>query len=47
MTRAKLVSISCFLIFIKWVFNQFENIQPQNKDTEVVSVRKMCLINLF
>ena len=28
------------------VFNQSENIQPHNKDTEVVSVRKICFINL-
>ena len=28
------------------IFNKFENIPPQNKDTEVVSVQKMCLINL-
>ena len=45
MARVKLVSISCLLIFIR-VFNQFDNIPPQNKDTEVVSVRKMSLINL-
>ena len=45
MTRVKLVSISSFLIY-KRFFNQFENIPPQNKDTEVVSVQKMCLINL-
>ena len=36
-----------FLNFYKRVFNQFENIPPQNKDTEVVSVRKMYLIKLF
>ena len=35
-----------FLNFYKSVFNQFENITPQNNDTEVVSVRKMRLINL-
>ena len=29
------------------IFNKFENIPPQNKDTEVVSVQKMCLIKLF
>ena len=29
------------------VFNQFENIPPQNKDTEVASVRKICLIKRF
>ena len=45
MTRVELVSIICFLTFIK-VFNQFENIPPQNKDIEVVSVRKICLIDL-
>ena len=45
MTRVKLVSISCFLIFIKGFFNQYDNIAPQNKDPEVVSVRKMCLID--
>ena len=45
MTRAILVSISCFLIFYKRVFNQFDNIPPQSKDSEVVSVRKMCLIS--
>ena len=43
MARVKLVSISCFLNFSKRVFNQFENILPQNKDSEVVSVRKMRL----
>ena len=36
-----------FLNFYKRVFNQFENILPRNKDTEVVFVRKMCLIKLF
>ena len=48
MARVKLVSIKYFLIFIKAkkVFNQFENIPPQNKGTEVVSVQKTCLINL-
>ena len=45
MTRVKLVSISCFLIFYERVFNQFDNIPPQNKDPEEVSVRKMCLVN--
>ena len=41
----KLDSISCFLIlFLKRVFIQIENIPPQNEDTEVVSVRKICLI---
>ena len=35
-----------FLDFYKRVFNQLENIPPQNKDTEVVSVRKLCFINL-
>ena len=39
MTRMKLASNSCFLIF--------GNIPPQNKDTEVASVRKICLIKLF
>ena len=34
------------LNFYKRVFNQFDNIPSQNKDTEVVCVRKMCLINL-
>ena len=38
MTRAKLVSISFSLNFSKRAFNEFENIPPQNKDTEVVSV---------
>ena len=28
------------------IFNKFKNIPPQNKDTEVVSVQKMCLIKL-
>ena len=47
MARVKLVSISCLLIFIKgFLINQFDNTPPQNKDTEVVSVRKMCFINL-
>ena len=46
MARVKLVSISCFLIFYKKVFNQFDNIPPQNQDPEVVSVQKMCLNNL-
>ena len=32
------ISISFFLNFSKRAFNEFENIQPQNKDTEVVSV---------
>ena len=32
------------LNFFERVFNQFENIPPQNKDTAVVSVRKVCLI---
>ena len=36
-----------FLNFYKRVFNQFENIPPQNKDTEVVSVQKIYLIKLF
>ena len=35
-----------FLNFYKRIFNQFENISRQNKDTEAVSVQKMCLINL-
>ena len=43
MTRAKLVSTSCFLIFIEVFFNPFGNIPPQNKDTEVTSVQKICL----
>ena len=34
------------LNFYKRVFNQFDNNPPQNKDSEVESVRKMCLINL-
>ena len=29
------------------IFNKFENIPPQNKDTEVVSVQKICLSKLF
>ena len=36
-----------FLNFYKRVFNQFQNIPPQNKDTEVVSVRKIYVIKLF
>ena len=36
-----------FLIFYERAFNQFENIPPQNKDTEVVSIQKICLIKLF
>ena len=44
----KLDSISCFLIlFLKRVFVQIENIPPQNEDTQVVSVRKICLIKRF
>ena len=31
--------------FSKKVYNLFENIPLQNKDSAVVSVRKMCLIN--
>ena len=42
----KQLSISCLLIFVKGFFNQFDNILPQNKDIEVVSVRKICVINL-
>ena len=37
------MSISCFLIFYKRVFIQSDNIPPQKKDPEVVSVLKMCL----
>ena len=29
------------------IFNKFENIPPQNKDTEEVSVQKKCLIKLL
>ena len=47
MIRVKLVSISCFFNYYEGVLNQFENIPPQNKDTEVVSLRKICLIKLF
>ena len=36
-----------FLNYYKKFFNQFENIPPQNKDTEVVFVSKICLIRLF
>ena len=46
MARVKLVCISCFLLFFYRVFNQFENISTQNKDTEVVSVQKTSLIKL-
>ena len=42
MARVKLVLLD---FFYKGIFNQFENIPPQNKDTEALSVRKMCLIN--
>ena len=42
MTTVKILSISCFLIFIKG----FKIIPPENKDAEVVYVQKMCLINL-
>ena len=46
MTRVKLVSISCFFsFFYKRSFSQFENIPPQNKDTEVVYVQKICLMS--
>ena len=31
--------------FCKRVFSQFENIPPQNKDTEVVYVQKICLMS--
>ena len=44
MIRVKLV---LFLDLYKRVFNQFENLPPQNKDTEAVSVQKICLIKLF
>ena len=46
MTRVKLVTISCLLIFIKWFLINLEKMPPPNKDTEVVSVGKMSLINL-
>ena len=36
-----------FLNFYARDFNQFENIASQNKDTEVVSLRKNCLIKLL
>ena len=57
MTRVKLVSnsfliflvflVNLFLNFYERVFNEFENIPPQNKDTELVSVRKVCMIKPF
>ena len=47
MTRVKLVGIVGLINFYKRVFNQFENIPRQNKDTEVVSVPKICLLELF
>ena len=31
---------------MKWGFNQFENIPPLNKGTEVISEQKISLINL-
>ena len=42
MTRVKLVSISCFLLFLKG----FGNILPQNKDAEVAFVRIFSFIQL-
>ena len=48
MTRVKLVSNSQFFLnFYKSVYNNFENIPPQNKDAKVVSVHKICLIKLL
>ena len=45
MTKVKLVSISCFLKHLALV--ESENIPPADKETEEVSVRKICLIKLF
>ena len=47
MTRVKLVSINFqHLFFYERVFNKSENIPPQKKDTEAVSVQKICLCSL-
>ena len=40
--KSEISQYQLFLNFYKRVFNQFENILPQNKDIEVVSVRKIC-----
>ena len=36
-----------FLNFYKIFFNRFGSIPPQNRNTEVASVQKICLIKLF
>ena len=45
--RMKLVSISCFLIFIKGLLIDLETSYLKKKAAEVASVQKICLIKLF
>ena len=43
----KLVSISCFLIFIKGLLIDLETSYLKKKAAEVASVQKICLIKRF